>query len=163
MKSRYLFAGAILGLTLMSPSLAQNPFVPPSGGLTKAQVEAIVRTEVAKSGGIVSPGAPGAPGIPGASGVSSQMVPPGAVGALPSQRGGSPTANVASTSRQGDAAGALAEIGLDPIDELLKAGGSFVGCVADTPVFRDANGRRAYFTSEELRGSSTARRFARCK
>ena len=60
------------------------------------------------------------------------------------------------------AAAVAAEPVLDPVSVLLEAGGSFVGCVGKTPVFKDNVGRRAYFSSEELKNSHEARRYARC-
>ena len=67
--------------------------------------------------------------------------------------------DVAAIETQG---GAVAEPVLDPVSVLLQGGGSFVGCVGKTPVFKDKVGRRAYFTSDELEKSHEARRYARC-
>lgn len=78
---------------------------------------------------------------------AAPMPNPADVGAMPSQPGATPVAEA---------------VVLDPVGSLFDAGGTFVGCVGRTPVFRDKAGRRAYFTSEELKNSHEARRFARC-
>lgn len=51
---------------------------------------------------------------------------------------------------------------VDPIAELIADEGVFVGCIGNTPVFKDKFGRRAYFTSKEMKESNEARRFTRC-
>lgn len=146
-----LFSAGVIAATA-APALAQNnPFLPPSGGLSKAQIEEIVRKEIVKSGPS-TPGLPGAPGATGPGGVQGQMK---GVGNLPTQQGGAPNANVASNMPQGPAPE-------DVVSKLLTDGGNFVGCVGSTPVFKDKAGRRAYFTSQELRDSNEARRYARC-
>lgn len=138
-----------------SQALAQaNPFVPPAGnGLTRAQIEQIVRQEVdrthpsGKSGEL-----PGGP-----DGIAGQMRGGPNVAGLPSQKGGKPLANTAAGG-----AGAATPDTSDPVADLLKDGGVFVGCVADTPIFKDKLNRRAYFTTKELRESNAARRYTRC-
>lgn len=159
---------AALLLSAMPAAAQQNPFVPPSsGGLSKAQVQAIIRAEVARQG--AQSGAPaGAPAADG--GVTSQMKGGGkpalpgsgaaaAVGALPSQGGGAPTG--VSTATTGAGGRAVADPN-DVVGQLVSDGGQFVGCVSATPVFKDKDGRRAYFTSKELKASNVAKRIARC-
>jgi len=136
-----------------------NPFLPPSaGGISRQQVEEIVRREVrsAVETSAVSQ-TPAMPGAPGAGVPSGMPVAPGATAGLPSQ----PGAALAQPNVTGGAM-APAEAPGDPVSDLLKDGGSFVGCVGATPIFKDAVGRRVYFTSKELRNSHEARRFARC-
>lgn len=122
--------------------------------MSRAQIQEIVRQEVDRAKASASkteasaiPGAPGSP--PAGTGA--------AVGKLGTQPGGTPNANVASTAPQGPATPAS-----DAVADLVKDGGIFVGCVGGTPVFKDKSGRRAYFTSKELRESNEARRFTRC-
>lgn len=132
--------------------------------MSKAQVQAIIRAEVARQatagGGATAPSAPD-----GAGGVATQMKPTGksalpgsgaatAVGALPSQGGGAPTGVSTANNAGADSS--------DVITQLLADGGQFVGCVSATPVFKDKDGRRAYFTSKELKASNAAKRIARC-
>lgn len=153
-------------LSAMPASAQQNPFVPPSsGGLSKAQVQAIIRAEVARQA--ASGGGGAAPSADGS--VTSQMKgggkPPlpgsgaaAVVGSLPTQGGGAPTG--VSTAAGGRAGGASDPN--DVISQLISDGGQFVGCVSATPVFKDKDGRRAYFTSKELKASNAAKRIARC-
>lgn len=158
---------AALFLSATPAAAQQNPFVPPSsGGMSKAQVQAIIRAEVARQaaqGGAPTQGAPdggvasqmkgGKPALPG-SGAAA------AVGALPSQGGGAPTGVSTATTAPGGKGGLGGSD--DPVSQLLSDGGSFVGCVSATPVFKDKDGRRAYFTSKELKASNEAKRIARC-
>ena len=126
-----------------------NPFVPPQASISKAQIEQMVRQEVERTR--VQGGKTGAPGA-NPSGVNpSDPTVRNAVGGAPQQPGGTPVANTAAAPE-----------GPDPVAELLKDSGMFVGCVSGTPVFKDKLGRRAYFTTKELRESNEARRFARC-
>lgn len=147
----FLLAAASAG-----PVAAQNnPFVAPTGALTREQVAEIVRSEVAKNIATVQPGAPEAP--PGSPDLAGQMTPgtAAAVQALPAQQGGAPSASVASDMAQ-------AEEPEDVVATVLADGGEFVGCVAGTPIFKDKNGRRAYFSTKELEASNEARRYSRC-
>lgn len=139
-----------------APAMAQsNPFMPPQAGMTRDQIQSIVRQEIEKAkaaqplptkdGKTPGPNGPnGQPTVgPNGQPVKSQIAgvtPPGAPGGAPGS----------------------APVIVDPVAELLKEGGSFVGCVAGTPVFKDKIGRRAYFTTKELRESNDARRFTRC-
>ena len=152
-------SAAIAAAFSAQPALAQsNPFMPPQAGMSRDQIQAIVRQEIEKARAsqplptkdgkpagpagpngqpAVSPnGQPVKSSIPGASGTPGTPGAPGAPGAAPAV--------------------------VDPVAELLKQGGTFVGCVAGTPVFKDKIGRRAYFTTKELRESNDARRFTRC-
>lgn len=140
-----------LGAFVAPSAMAQsNPFVPPqSAGMSKAQIEELVRQTVASS----AKQQPARSNSDGSAGVTSQMK--DGVRGLPTQQGGVPNANVASNMPQGPAAA-------DPVADLLKDGGSFIGCVGGTPIFKDKIGRRAYFTTKELRESNEARRFTRC-
>lgn len=165
-----LTGGGLVAALLLSttPVVAQqNPFVPPSsGGLSKAQVQAIIRAEVARQatqGGATAQGGPagveatmkgGKPALPG-SGAAA------AVGALPSQGGGAPTGVSTATTAPGGKGGLDVDAN-DPVSQLISDGGQFVGCVSATPVFKDKDGRRAYFTSKELKASNEAKRIARC-
>jgi hypothetical protein len=158
-------SAVVLGAVLAPAAMAQsNPFVPPQSGMSRAQIEQIVRQEVerakvqqAKSG---TPGNPAVPGSPGGQTNPANSQAKG-VNGLPQQQGGTPNANVASNAPQGGGSSAAAPV-VDPVADLLKEGGVFVGCVGGTPVFKDKVGRRAYFTSKELRESNEARRFTRC-
>lgn len=148
-------SAVVLGAVLAPAALAQsNPFVPPQAGMSRTQIEQIVRQEVdraraqAKAAGTDTPTT--GPGPNGAK---------GDVGKLPQQQGGNPSANTASG---GGSSGGPATPAVDPVADLLKDGGIFVGCVGGTPVFKDKIGRRAYFTTKELRESNEARRFTRC-
>lgn len=137
-----------LGAVSAPAAYAQsNPFLPPQQGLSRVQIQEIVKQEVERAraesgakGAAETPGTPGAP-KPGASGAPSN---------LPQQAGGAP-ANAGPATPAPDA-----------VADLLKEGGSFIGCVSNTPIFKDKMGRRAYFTTKELRESNEARRFARC-
>lgn len=172
MRTYALTGGGLVAALLLSsmPAAAQqNPFVPPSsGGLSKAQVQAIIRAEVARQG--AQSAAAGGPAVQG--GVTSQMKGGGksalpgsgaaaAVGALPSQGGGAPT-GVSTASMGGSSGGKVVSDPSDPVGQLVGDGGQFVGCVSATPVFKDKDGRRAYFTSKELKASNVAKRIARC-
>ena len=165
-----LTGGGLIAAVLLAstPAMAQrNPFVPPAGGgMSKAQMQALVKAEVARQaaaaqggtaagGGIAAQMKGAKPGLPGAGAAA-------AVGALPSQTGGAPT-GVSTASGKNAPAGALAGgVNDDPVSKLLEGGGQFVGCVSSTPVFKDKDGRRAYFTSKELKASDEAKRIARC-
>jgi hypothetical protein len=149
-------SAVVLGALLSPPVAAQNnPFVrPQSSGLSKAQIEQLVRQQVEASvrqnRSTTSPSPVGPNGQP-------QARPDN----LPQQQGGQPQANTASRAPQGGSSGSPSSAD-DPIANLLKDGGVFVGCVSGTPIFKDKIGRRAYFTTKELRESNEARRFARC-
>jgi hypothetical protein len=149
-------SAALLGALLAPAALAQsNPFVPPqAGGMSRAQIEQIVRSEVERAKMQAGrTGVPTLPGTPQNKGVNT----------LPTQQGGTPNAGVASNAPQGGSApSSPAAPVVDPVADLLKDGGVFVGCVGGTPVFKDRVGRRAYFTTKELRESNEARRFTRC-
>jgi len=163
--------GLLLGLLLSSTtaSAGQNPFVAPSGNISKAQVQAIIRAEIARQAAQAGGAASAQQTAPVQGGVASQMrgarpALPGsgaaaAIGSLPSQGGGAPT-GVSTAS--GDGKGAASGNPNDPVSVLIAGGGQFVGCVSATPVFKDKDGRRAYFTSKELKTSNEARRIARC-
>jgi hypothetical protein len=133
-------SAAFIGVAFSSAAIAQNnPFVPPQPSMSRAQIEQIVRQEVAKQQPAGNPGAkPGAPGAPA------------------NAQAGNGAANNPAAPQKPEAPA------IDPVAELLKDGGIFVGCVSGTPVFKDKAGRRAYFTTKELRESNEARRFARC-
>ncbi|MFZ3481736.1 hypothetical protein [Sphingomonas sp. 3-13AW] len=167
MRTYALTGGGLVAALFLSATPAaaqQNPFVPPSsGGLSKAQVQAIIRAEVARQaaqGGATSQqnNADGS--------VTAHMKGPkpplaasggSAVDGVPTQNGGVPTGvSTAAGGKPGDMGGN------DPVSALLSAGGEFVGCVSATPVFKDKEGRRAYFTSKELKASNEAKRIARC-
>lgn len=153
-------AGALALFAAGQAGAQGNPFLPPQSGMSRSQIQEIVRQEVirAKAGQVQTPGTPspaGAPGAPGG-GVQSQMRQDPGVAALPGQTGGGGPVNTASG---GGASAAKAD---DPVADLLTDGGIFVGCVGGTPVFKDRTGRRAYFTTRELRESNEARRFTRC-
>jgi hypothetical protein len=165
-----LTGGGLVSALLLAAAPAaaqQNPFVPPStGGMSKAQVQAIIRSEIARQAG---QGGAAAQGIPPAGGVASQMKggkPPlpgssaaAAINGLSTQQGGAPTGvSTAADGRGGKGKGDPN----DPISQLVEDGGQFVGCVSATPVFKDKDGRRAYFTSKELKASNEAKRIARC-
>lgn len=123
-----------------------NPFLPPQQSLSRVQIQEIVKQEVerarAESG---AKGADANAAKPGASGTPNVNGQPQQPGAAP---GGAPAAPSAPAP--------------DAVADLLKEGGSFIGCVNNTPIFKDKMGRRAYFTTKELRESNEARRFARC-
>lgn len=144
MKIGILFPAVCLAL-VTSPVAAQsaNPFKPGnSGGMTPEQVRKAVAAEMAAQ----KNAAPGNPAD---------------VAAIPSQPGapaGSPVGMVS----PGMTLPVAAPVIVDPVADLFADGGTFVGCVNKTPVFRDRVGRRAYFTSKELKDSHEARRFARC-
>lgn len=147
-------SAAMLGALLCPAASAQNPFVrPQASGLTKAQIEQIIRQEVQSSVHQQRSGTPTSP-----TGPNGQPVRPDS---LNQQKGGVPEANTASRAPQQGAAGATTAAD-DPVAALLKEGGVFVGCVSGTPIFKDKIGRRAYFTTKELRESNEARRFTRC-
>ncbi len=164
--------GIALGVVAMpSVAMAQsNPFTPPSnGGLSRRQVEEMIARQAAQnaSNNNGSDQAPSSPAGPS----GSPAVPPGAangVTGIPSQGAGpgAPSGNPVQGMAGGQVSGgqmvpssAMSE---DPVEQLLAEGGSFIGCVGSTPVFADKVGRRAYFTTKELRNSHEARRFARC-
>ena len=154
-------SAVMLGATLAPAATAQsNPFVPPQSGMSRAQIEQIVRQEVerakvqqARTGVPTASGNPSNPNAPR---------PNGGVNNLPQQQGGGGGVNTASQAPQGTAPASPAAPVVDPVADLLKEGGVFVGCVGGTPVFKDKVGRRAYFTTKELRESNEARRFTRC-
>lgn len=128
---------------MTSSAMAQNnPFVPPQSGMSRAQIEQIVRQEVerAKQQGGPSSANPNTPGVP------------------PPANGNNNTPATTPAA----APAKPAEPTVDAVAELMKAGGVFIGCVGGTPVFKDKIGRRAYFTTKELRESNEARRFTRC-
>lgn len=168
-------AMAVIFAASATPALAQsrNPFVPPSGGLSKKQIEDIVRAEVARNGGgqSIAPSPQGPQPNAPQGGVAGQLRngTGSAVAAIPTQGGGQPNASTASDGRggpvgatgPGGAPTALASVD-DPVAKVVADGGGFVGCVGSTPVFKDKDGRRAYFTSKELKLSNVARRYARC-
>lgn len=143
----------LIGAATAPSALAQsNPFVPPQAGISRTQIEQIVRQEVERarlqSGKTATPAVPGGtnPATPGTPATKA------AVDGTAQQKDGKPIASTASTAPQGD----------DVVADLLKEGGMFVGCVGGTPVFKDKIGRRAYFTTKELRESNEARRYTRC-
>ncbi len=171
-----LTGGVVLTALLLAsaPAAAQNnPFVPPQGGISKAQVQAIIRAELAREAQAGGPGAPAGPGGPGApaGGVAGQMkggpagpAGPGGSRAAAAINGltaaqGSPN-GVSTASKDGK--GGVGGDSDDPVGQLITGGGQFVGCVSATPVFKDKDGRRAYFTSKELKASNEAKRIARC-
>lgn len=160
-----------------------NPFLPPSrsGGLTREQVAEIVAREIKRSStqrpsatparpnrpGPTGPNMPGIPVIPDVSGMPSQ--PGNAAIAAPNPYASGPQGSPVGAESLGSAnlpnvgqSGSSPIVSDDVIGTLLSDGGTFVGCVGATPVFTDKDGRRAYFTSKELRKSHVARRFARC-
>lgn len=155
-----VLASALLPGAASAQRTQSNPFMPPSAGVSRDQVQAIIRQEIERSrggsaGSSTPTRQPGGPGLPPGGGVQSQLRPgaPGVSG-LPQQPGGVPSASTASGQPAARAA--------DPVADMLKDGGIFVGCVGGTPVFKDRIGRRAYFTTKELRESNEARRFTRC-
>lgn len=162
---RHAIAACMLVMTPL-PVLAQsNPFLPPSNGLSREQIAQIVRAEIARNGGTApgapsTPGAPGAPGAPSAPRPSTPPTPQPGVSGIPNQPAGmvpppgGTTGSVSVTAGRPDRP--------DPVADLLREGGQFVGCVGATPLFKDRLGRRAYFTTRELMISHEARRFARC-
>lgn len=148
----FITSAVVLGSLWASAASAQsNPFVPPQSGLSRAQIQELVRQEVERVK-VSQPkpeiGPDGKP-LPNAN-VQSKM------NNLPTQPGGVPAANTAG-GPQGQPAAVV-----DVVADLIKEGGIFVGCVDRTPVFKDKSGRRAYFTTKELRESNEARRFTRC-
>lgn len=152
----HICSAALLGVALAPAALAQsNPFMPPQGGgMSRSQIEQIVRQEVERAKS--QQARTGVPTLP-----NGQK--PGGVNGLPSQPGGGGGVNTASQAPQGGSSPASpAAPVVDPVADLLKEGGVFVGCVGGTPVFKDKVGRRAYFTTKELRESNEARRFTRC-
>lgn len=178
--SRRALTTAIAMSLVAMPTLViaqSNPFVPPSrgGGLTREQVAEIVKREIEKSGSSrakgaasgpngASPSGPGVPGNPSVAGMPSQ--PGSAPGGMPGGPKGSPVGPGSAVPPQLTANGQVGptSVGMtdDVVATLLSDGGSFVGCAGSTPIFNDKGGRRAYFTSKELRNSHVARRFARC-
>ena len=140
-------------------SAQSNPFMPPQQGMSRAQIQEIVRAEVERTRAQqTAQQKDGKPPVPGQPGATPQIN--GGVGGLPQQQGGQPSA---STAANGNGSPAKpAEAAPDPVAELMKDGGTFVGCVSGTPIFKDQTGRRAYFTTKELRESNAARRFTRC-
>lgn len=145
-------------LAVTGPATAQsNPFVPKSsGGLTKEQVEEIVRKEAAANAARQNntPSDPNAPAGPTANSPQSPTE------GLPTQAGAPNGSPVAGTP---GAAGVTAVVSAeDPVAALIADGGSFVGCVRAVPIFRDSVGRRIYFTSKELKASDAIKRYARC-
>jgi len=151
-------SAAVLGALLAPAALAQsNPFMPPQqAGMSKAQIEQLVRQQVEQSVRQQATRTPTTPTV-GPNG-QPQVRPDG----LPQQTGGQPRANVASNATQGGGTSGGAAQADDPVAVLLKEGGLFVGCVGGTPIFKDKIGRRAYFTTKELRESNEARRLTRC-
>jgi hypothetical protein len=147
-------SAAVLGALMAPAALAQsNPFVPPKSSVSKAEIEAMIRQEMLKQAASQK-GAPSAPGVEG------QMKDQGVMNA-PQGKGGTPSASTASKENgKSDVPDINAP---DAVADLLKDGGSFVGCVEGTPIFKDRIGRRAYFTTKELRESNEARRYARCR
>lgn len=144
----YLIFALMLGAP--ASSFAQeNPFAPPPprGGLSRAEIAEIARNE-ARSQAEKEAATPDA----------ATPAPTPAPAPAPVQAGtpnGSPV----------DGNGALipvAPVILDPVEQLISDGGVFVGCIGDTPVFKDKFGRRTYFTSKELKESNEARRYIRC-
>lgn len=146
-------SAAVLGAFLAPAALAQsNPFVPPKSSVSQAEIQAMIRQEMQKQASSQKSSAP--------VGVEGQMKDPG-VANLPQGKGGNPSASTASKENgKSDVPDINAP---DPVADLLKDGGSFVGCVEGTPIFKDRIGRRAYFTTKELRESNEARRYARCR
>lgn len=136
-----------LGAVSAPAAYAQsNPFLPPQQSLSRVQIQEIVKQEVerarAENGTKGTSDPLGAP-KPGASGTPN-------VNNQPQQAAGPSGAPAPATPAP------------DAVADLLKEGGSFIGCVNNTPIFKDKMGRRAYFTTKELRESNEARRFARC-
>lgn len=155
-RSMVLVAASMVSLLALSDVAAaqSNPFVPQNqGGLTRRQVEEIVRQQQAEQAAqpaVQQPATPGAPGTPQP-----------ATDGLPSEGngvpGGSPVAGAPG------AAGVTAVVAAeDPVAALISEGGSFVGCVRNVPIFRDNVGRRIYFTTKELKESDAIKRYARC-
>lgn len=149
-------SAVVLGAFAAPVAYAQsNPFVPPQAGMSRTQIEQIVRQEVERARAQQG-GKPGSPSPQNPAGPGNPNLPRSDVNGLPQQQGGNPSAN---TAAQGAGPQTPAS---DPVADLLKDGGVFVGCVGGTPVFKDKIGRRAYFTTKELRESNEARRFTRC-
>ena len=153
-RSLVLVAASMVSLLALTDVAAaqSNPFVPQNqGGLTRRQVEEIVRQQQAEQAAQPQAQQPGqAPGDPQP-----------ATDGIPAQQngvpGGSPVAGAAG------AAGVTAVIAAeDPVAVLISEGGSFVGCVRSVPIFRDSVGRRIYFTTKELKASDAIKRYARC-
>lgn len=155
MKTVFACSAALVVAFMATPALAQsNPFMPPQAGMTREQIQAIVRKEIDDARKLQPTTPTKGPPVIGPDGKAIKS----AVDNTRPQGAGVPVANTAA----GGTPGAPAAPVSDPVADLLKEGGSFVGCVGGTPVFKDKIGRRAYFTSKELRESNEARRFARC-
>lgn len=152
MKTLFACSAALVVAFTATPALAQsNPFMPPQAGMSRDQIQSIVRQEIEKA----RASQPATPTRNSTGGPATSPSVASAVANTAQQPGATPSANTASNA-------APATPAVDPIGELLKDGGVFVGCVGGTPVFKDKIGRRAYFTTKELRESNEARRFARC-
>lgn len=147
-RSYFIGIAALAPLALISgAAMAQsNPFAPQNnGGLTKQQVEEIARNAAAQANA-QNAGNP-APGSPTA-GVPDQP--------------GNPASGLPNGSPVGSAGGTVATEIIDPVSQLMSEEGVFVGCVRNTPIFKDKFGRRVYFTTKELKNSEAAKRFTRC-
>ena len=162
-----LVAASVLVCSPVIAAAQSNPFVPPArgSGLSREEVAEIVRREAAKNGQANQKPATPANGAPaGTANIPSQPGGAAAPGA-PGAPGGSPVGPGVPTppvNANGQMTAMPVVVDADPIAELLASGGSFVGCVGNTPVFKDKVGRRAYFTTKELRKSNEARRYTRC-
>ena len=161
-------AASVLVCSPVIAAAQTNPFVPPTrgAGLSREEVAEIVRREAERNRSAQPQTQTGSPTNPPGS-VSDIPSPPGAPGAgAPGAPGGSPLAGAGSPIPPVNASGQMnsipVEVPTDPIAELLANGGNFVGCVGNTPVFKDSAGGRAYFTTKERRKSHEARRYARC-
>lgn len=147
-RKSHFTALALVALSLSSVAAAQsNPFQPPAagGGLSKAEVQRIAAEEAKKNAaGAADPNAPsGSPVAPGTGSIPSQ--PMGPAGAPAGMISGPP-----------------AEPQISAVDKFFEAGGVFVGCVGSKPMFATKGGKRAYFTSKDLRKSNEARHLVRC-
>ena len=150
--------GILIALTVTATPVAlaaqSNPFAPPQrgGGLTREQIQKIAQEEAQKAASTQTPaGEEGSPPLPAQAGT------PNPAAGVPSQNGAPSGSPVGPGGMMVPSSASS-----DPIAELVSNGGSFMGCIGSTPVFKDKVGRRAYFTSKELKESNEARRHIRC-
>jgi len=157
-RSLVLVAASMVSLLALTDVAAaqSNPFVPQNqGGLTRRQVEEIVRQQQAEQAAQPSAQQPATPGAPGS--------PQTATDGIPAQPNGTPGGSPVAGAGVPGAAGVTAVVAAeDPVAALISEGGSFVGCVRNVPIFRDSVGRRIYFTTSELKASDAIKRYARC-
>jgi len=141
-RSYFIGIAALAPLALFSgAAMAQsNPFAPQNnGGLTKQQVEEIARNAAAQQNAQNAAPTAGVPDQPG-----------------------NPAAGLPNGSPIGPSTETVAIEIIDPVSQLMSEEGVFVGCVRNTPIFKDKFGRRIYFTTQELKDSDAAKRFTRC-